>query len=527
MRLSALHVGELVAELERLLLGWRILAVEPLPPRDLLLVLVPGEEVAPAAEHVRRLRISADPEAARVHLELGRVQRHEGPADPFFARVRECLSGTRVREIAQLEGDRVVRLSSTADGTAGPALVAELTGRHANLVLLGPDGVIERSLVRPASGTPASARLAPGQPYRLPGGGRPGRDAGPPLAEAFPAATTSSPLAERAPLSARVQAALGGVSQARARAAERADLVRRLERRLHRARDRIRGLQESARSCADAERLRRDGELLLAHMGEIARGSAEAVLPDDYQPDSPERRISIDPGLSPRRNAEKLFARARKLARTEKRLPQELALAEAQAAELEALLERAGDPAVEPGALLAEALASGLLAPPQGTRARARPAPRRAYLSFAGSRGSEIRVGRTADENDRLTFRESRGNDLWLHTADSPGSHVVLRLEKGAEPRPEEVLDAAHLAVHFSPLRGASRADVHVARCKEVHKPRRAAPGLVTLSGGKVLRVRIEPARLERLLATRGRARAASQVEDPGQDPGEDPEEAS
>ena len=64
------------------------------------------------------------------------------------------------------------------------------------------------------------------------------------------------------------------------------------------------------------------------------------------------------------------------------------------------------------------------------------------------------------------------------------------------------MLDAAHLAVHFSPLRGAPRADVHVARRKEVHKPQGAKPGLVTLSGGKLLGVRLEPERLARLLGS-------------------------
>src|SRR5690606_36553408 len=95
--------------------------------------------------------------------------------------------------------------------------------------------------------------------------------------------------------------------------------------------------------------------------------------------------------------------------------------------------------------------------------------------------------------------------DLWFHTADHPGSHVVLVVEKNAEPDPEEVLDAAHLAVHFSPARNARRASVHVALRKLVHKPKGAKPGLVTLSGGRTIELRMQPERLERLLA-RGRA---------------------
>ncbi len=77
----------------------------------------------------------------------------------------------------------------------------------------------------------------------------------------------------------------------------------------------------------------------------------------------------------------------------------------------------------------------------------------------------------------------------------------MLRTARNVQPDPEEVLDAAHLAVHFSPLKGARRADVHVARRKEVHKPRGAPAGLVTLSGGRNLAVRLQPERLERLLS--------------------------
>ena len=156
-----------------------------------------------------------------------------------------------------------------------------------------------------------------------------------------------------------------------------------------------------------------------------------------------------------------------------------------------------------PDELEREALEGGLLEERQEADERKRTAPptRLPYKTFTACRGSEVRVGRAARDNDHLTFRHANGNDLWLHTADAPGSHVVLRLPGKEDPDAEEVLDAATLAVHFSPLSEASRADVHVARVKEVKKPRGAKPGLVTLSGGKTLHVRMQPERLERLLS--------------------------
>ncbi|MFT5154170.1 MAG: putative ribosome quality control (RQC) complex YloA/Tae2 family protein, partial [Planctomycetota bacterium] len=66
--------------------------------------------------------------------------------------------------------------------------------------------------------------------------------------------------------------------------------------------------------------------------------------------------------------------------------------------------------------------------------------------------------------------------------------------------------DAAHLAVHFSPLRGTDRAAVHQAYRKEVHKPKGAKPGLVSLSGGKIMQLRMQQERLDRLLRSSGGA---------------------
>jgi predicted ribosome quality control (RQC) complex YloA/Tae2 family protein len=404
----------------------------------------------------------------------------------------------------------LVRLSFRAEGRPVAELVGELTGRHANLVLLDGAGCVQAALAPSRPGSERARRLAPGAAYAPPPGRRAAPlDPGPALAEAFPAGPEGGEReAALAPLSSRVERTFGAVSLRRFEDEARRELVRRLERRLASARALVAGLEQRREACAEAERLRRDGELLLAHLASIARGAREVELPDAFEPGAPPRRIALDPGLSARRNAEKLFARYKKLVRTRERLPEELERARQGVSDVEQWLARAGfDP---PAELEQAAVAAGLLTPQSPARARVEePAPRLPYLRFRGLRGGEIRVGRSARDNDQLTFREARGNDLWLHTADAPGSHVVLRLERDAEPDDEEVLDAAHLAVHFSPLRGRPRADVHVARRKDVHKPRKAPAGLVTLSGGKLLRLRIEPERLARLLATRTSRRGA------------------
>jgi len=499
--LSARHVGELVEEILPLTRHARVKSIEALPPRDLLVVLAtPGGEV-------RRLRFSADPLASRFHLQIDPVERHRGPVGPFYRRARERLEGQAVLGLEQIEGDRIVRLV-VGEGTAASAsVVLELTGRNANLLLLDRDGTLLEILVVPPPGSAAAERLAPGQVHERPPG-RGGGSSSPRLEDHLPAPPPRKGLAARAPLSWRVEARLGKDARERREQESRREFEQRVERRWVATQNLLRGLEERELVVREADRVRRDGELILAHRARLRRGLTEVTLSDSDDSGETERRIELDPRLSPQENAERLFARYKKLRRTAERLPEERALAQAQEEHLRSLLERARSADTDLALLEKEAIAAGLLRPKQEPRGSKKIGMRLPYIRFRGARGSEIRVGRNAKDNDALTFRFSHGNDLWFHAADSSGSHVVLTLPKGRDPDPEEILDSAHLAIHFSPLRGARKADVHVAPCKNVKKPRRTAAGLVNVSGGKIRSIRIEPARLSRLLDTRPRFEA-------------------
>ena len=77
--------------------------------------------------------------------------------------------------------------------------------------------------------------------------------------------------------------------------------------------------------------------------------------------------------------------------------------------------------------------------------------PYRTYLSASGAR---ILVGRAAEKNDALTFHVARPHDLWLHAKNRTGSHVIVPLEKNGSCPGDVLVDAAHLAAHFSEARG-------------------------------------------------------------------------
>lgn len=536
LSLDARAVADLAREIDALARGARLIEIVALPPADVVLVLERSAAVsAPSTERVPplRVRLSADPEAPRLHVQQGRTVRHEGPLGPFFRRISEELAGATFASLTPVAGDRIV-LAELRDAPVGErrALVLELFGRHANLVLLGRGDVVVDLLVPPPAGK-QGARLERGKAWSAPprtktnappdeasdpfaafrelaqrsssAPGTPGASSAPASSKA-PNASSSSTRATIAPLSQLVEDALGAQALAARESRERARVLERLTRRLERARSLVHGLEQRLESSRGFERVREDGEILKAHLHELPRGQKSVELDDFFAGEGAKRTIALDPKLSPHENLARTFERAKKLERALGAVEGELALAREKAALVEEFVARARADEPEPAETLeTEAIERGALDPVQATveEKQREPAVRLPYKPYRALRGSEIRVGRTAADNDALTFRHARGSDLWLHTADTPGSHVVLRMEqRDKEPDPDELIDAAHLAVHFSPLRGATRARVHVARQKEVHKPRGAKAGLVTLSGGRILELRLQPERLQRLLGT-------------------------
>jgi predicted ribosome quality control (RQC) complex YloA/Tae2 family protein len=99
-------------------------------------------------------------------------------------------------------------------------------------------------------------------------------------------------------------------------------------------------------------------------------------------------------------------------------------------------------------------------------------------------------VGKKAKDNDLLTFRIAKSLDLWLHAADYPGSHVVVRNSTRKEIPHATLVQAAELAAFYSDAREQTKAAVNYTQKKFVNKPRGAAPGLVSLASFKTILVR-------------------------------------
>ncbi len=119
----------------------------------------------------------------------------------------------------------------------------------------------------------------------------------------------------------------------------------------------------------------------------------------------------------------------------------------------------------------------------------------RRYIS---SDGFEILIGRAAHDNDHLTFKVAKPNDLWLHAADYGGSHVIVRNPTRKDIPHRTVIEAAQLAAHFSQARKDPKVDVHYTQRKFISKPKGAKPGLVRMSRFKNITVEPEE-KLERM----------------------------
>ncbi len=498
LTLSAAQLAEIAAEIAPLIEGAELSAVHALPPRDLLLVFT-----ARNGSFARRIRVSGHPDAGRVHLQHERVAPHDGPIGPFFRRAIDELVGSRAKRVATVRGDRVLRFDfdETPSGRAR-ALIVELFGRRTNLLLVDGDDRILEVLVPPPDDKP-DARSKIGSVWQAPSG-RTRDEVAVKIVDAFPEAPPAPRDAHEAPLSWRVEFALERAAREFDRERASKELLDRLERKLERARGLEHGLRARLEASENAERVREDGELLKANLSSIARGAKAVEVVDFFGAEGATRTIEIDPRKKPMENAEHCFDRYHKLLRARANVVEELERAAAKIRAIDETIAAARDAAQDIEAVAARAIERGVLDPPQESdpRRRKAPEPRKPYRTYVALRGSEVRVGKSAADNDDLTLHHARGNDLWLHTADTPGSHVVLVLAGRPEPDPEELLDAAHLAAHFSPLRGALRCRVHVARKKEVHKPKGAKPGLVHLSGGKIVDLRVQPERIRRLLET-------------------------
>ena len=272
--------------------------------------------------------------------------------------------------------------------------------------------------------------------------------------------------------------------------------------RLSKKREAILGDLERA---ATADELHQRASLILAHVHQIPANAAyfeTTTWGDDPQP----IRIELDPRTSPTELAQHLFKQSKRLKRGLDVAPERLSEVEAEIAVLARTRDELDSASPDEMATKLEALGVSITAPKEEARKRRQAGARLPYREFVSSDALAVWVGRGAADNDRLTLRVARPHDLWLHARGVTGAHVVVPLGKGKSCSPETLVDAATLAAHFSDLRGETIVDVLYTPRRFVHKRKSSPVGSVTLGSEKVIAVRLEAGRLERLLKSEKKA---------------------
>jgi predicted ribosome quality control (RQC) complex YloA/Tae2 family protein len=440
LTLKPAELGDVAREIEQVLGGRAVQKV--VQPDDVTVVL---------GLRGGWMLLAADARSGRMHLTDGKPAGTGEAAPAFCMLLRKELIGLPLAGIATVPGERAAELTfAFADRVRRLRLF--LYGASAQLQLVEEGG---RILGAVGPGRKHETALPPPRP--------------PSDERRFPAERPSQAIAAHYAHAADDAACAQAEVQRRAALKKQERLIAALER-------------DRARALAAADQ-RKWGDLLLAHLAEVRKGAASVSLPDDFADGAP-LMIPLDPALSPRDNAARYYKQHKRMSRARAAIEQRLADAQA----LRDRLVR-GDVVVARSS-----------APKPGKKARPeRPPP---YREFRSATGMPILVGRGSDRNDELTFKVGRGNDLWLHARDWAGAHVIVPTD-GRPVDSETLLDAATLAAHHSRARGEAQVDILYVARKHVRKPPKSAPGLVTTSGAKTLRVRLEPERLRRLLAAR------------------------
>ncbi len=493
--LSASELALAAAELATLLVGAELLDVAPLQQGDdLLLVWQQGASK-------QFLHVALGNRRARVVTTARRFRRDEQQTGPRADALRRQLGGARCTAIVAAAGER--RLTLHLGTSAGPlSLHVELFSARGLWVLVDGGGrVLELS--RPV--VTAVRTLAPGDRYAPP----------PPRAAATGPAVDEPPPRFQPPVLAAIDAWFTADDRIGDAANEREQLRVHADRAVARAQKKAEGLRTQLQHSRDAPLLRAEADLMLAYLHTVARGATSMTVPDPS--DGNPRTIALDPAVPARVQASARYERARRLEDGLLMTEQRLATADAELRALAPLAARlAAATELAPAMLdeLRQALqalgaipapkAAVLPKPKSAAKAKAKAKGRLAgenLRRFTSVEGYEILVGRNNQQNDKLTLRIANGNDVWLHIGGGrPGSHVVVRLPKGKTASLETLLDAGHLAVHFSKTRGERSVEVLYTFAKHVRKPKGLPPGAVVPAQGKSLLVRLDESRLRRLL---------------------------
>ena len=407
------------------------------------------------------LFVSVDPASPRLYLIRRRtrdLEKQSMPLTAFGQFMRSRLGGASLVTISKDALDRIVRLTFRIDNETGPIfrrLVIQLTGRTANIFVL--DELNRTMAVLREQG---QTRLH--DVYQPPP--RPKKE----------------PREDLNIDAAQLDAYFTSLDAAKVYDSRAKGLRSRLTKTIRQQRTLKEHLHEDLARHGDPEAHKRIGDLLLANIATAVRDGNKVQITDYYTEDAPAVEIEVDENRSLQDEAAARFRQYTKAKRAGEEIAERLQQIDREIAALEHRLHQLDEIIQSRDQAALESFEKPAPAPKVSPKKKPEKiAGVRRYLS---TDGYEILVGRAARDNDNLTFRVAQPNDLWMHTGDYPGSHVVVRNPTRKEIPQRTIIEAAQLAGRFSQASEDAKVVVHYTERKFLSKPKGAAPGLVRLS---------------------------------------------
>jgi len=545
MSFDGFFLHHMVEELRRELVNGRIQKINQPFEQELVLQIRSNRQS-------HRLLLSAHPVFGRIQLTQTTF---ENPAQPstFIMVLRKYLQGALIESIEQVENDRIVEITVSNKNEIGDhiqaTLIIEIMGKHSNILLVDKSSHKILEVIKHVGFSQNSYRtLLPGSTYIAPPSTDSlnpftvkdeklfeilqtqettaknlqslfqglGRDTANELEsilvseklstfrnffnqETQPCLTETS--FSPVPFANQVGEPFTSLSDLldtyykdkaeRDRVKQQAsELIRRVENELQKNRHKLKKQEKELLATDNAEEFRQKGELLTTFLHQVPNDQDQVIL-DNYYTNQP-ITIALDKALTPNQNAQRYFKRYQKLKEAVKYLTDLIEETKATILYLESVetvLNQAG--LEEIAEIREELIQTGFIRRRQREKIQKRKKPEQ-YLASDGK--TIIYVGRNNLQNEELTFKMARKEELWFHAKDIPGSHVVI--SGNLDPSDEVKTDAAELAAYFSQGRLSNLVQVDMIEVKKLNKPTGGKPGFVTYTGQKTLRVTPDPEKI-------------------------------
>ena len=545
MSFDGFFLHHMVEELRKELVNGRIQKINQPFEQELVLQIRSNRQS-------HRLLLSAHPVFGRIQLTQTTF---ENPVHPstFIMVLRKYLQGAMIESIEQVENDRIVEMTVSNKNEIGDhiqaTLIIEIMGKHSNILLVDKSSHKILEVIKHVGFSQNSYRtLLPGSTYIAPPSTESlnpftirdeklfeilqtqetraknlqnlfqglGRDTANELEnilvsdklstfrnffnqETKPCLTETS--FSSVPFANQVGELFASLSDLldtyykdkaeRDRVKQQAsELIRRVENELQKNRHKLTKQEKELLATDNAEEFRQKGELLTTFLHQVPNDQDQVIL-DNYYTNQP-ITIALDKALTPNQNAQRYFKRYQKLKEAVKYLTDLIEETKATILYLESVetvLNQAG--LEEIAEIREELIQTGFIRRRQREKIQKRKKPEQ-FLASDGK--TIIYVGRNNLQNEELTFKMARKEELWFHAKDIPGSHVVI--SGNLDPSDEVKTDAAELAAYFSQGRLSNLVQVDMIEVKKLNKPTGGKPGFVTYTGQKTLRVTPDPEKI-------------------------------